>query len=324
MDYIDKFKKNILKKSEEPENLEKIKGLDFNKEVTLKNLINSYKTTGHSASELYRAMEIIKEMRKENCTIFLGYTSSMVSSGLRDVFKYLAEHRMVDVIVTTAGGVEEDIIKCLGPFLLGDFKLNGKQLRDKGINRIGNILVPNDRYCKFEDFLIPILDKFKEPVSPSKMIETFGKEINNKESIYYWTYKNKIPVFCPAITDGSIGDMIYAYLFKNPEFKIEIANDLKKINEIAITSKKTGVIILGAGMVKHHIVNANLMRGGCDYSVYINTAQEFDGSDAGALPEEAISWGKLKGNGKNIKVFGDATILFPLIVAECFLLSSNR
>jgi len=318
MDKLDKFKDNILKKSEEPENLEEIKGLDFDKDVTLKKLIDSYKTTGHSASELYRAMEIIKEMKKEKCTIFFGYTSSMVSSGLRDIFRYLAEHKMIDVIVTTAGGVEEDIIKCLGPFLLGDFRLSGKRLREKGINRIGNILVPNERYIKFEDFLIPILDKIKEPINPSELVKILGKEINDKESIYYWCYKNNIPVFCPAITDGSIGDMIYAYLFKNPDFKIDIANDLKEINEIAMTSKKTGVIILGSGTVKHHIVNANLMRGGSDYAIYINTAQEYDGSDAGALPEEAISWGKIKGDGKSIKVFGDATILFPLIVYECF------
>ena len=318
MDNLDKFKKNILKESEEPEGLEKIKGLDFNNEVTLKSLLDSYRTTGHSASELIRAMDIIKEMRREKCTIFLGYTSSMVSSGLRDIFRYLVQHKMVDVVVTTAGGVEEDIIKCIGPFLLGDFKLSGKQLREKGINRIGNILVPNERYIKFEDFLLPILDKFKEPVSPSEFVHRLGKEINNEESIYYWANKNKIPVFCPALTDGSIGDMIYAYLFKNPDFKIDIANDVKEINEIAMTSKKTGVIILGSGVVKHHIVNANLMRGGTDYSVYINTAQEFDGSDAGALPDEAVSWGKIKSGAKSIKIFGDATILFPLIVAECF------
>ena len=318
MDNLDKFKKNILKESEEPEGLEKIKGLDFNNEITLKILLDSYRTTGHSASELIRAMDIIKEMRREKCTIFLGYTSSMVSSGLRDIFRYLVQHKMVDVVVTTAGGVEEDIIKCIGPFLLGDFKLSGKQLREKGINRIGNILVPNERYIKFEDFLLPILDKFKEPVSPSEFVHRLGKEINNEESIYYWANKNKIPVFCPALTDGSIGDMIYAYLFKNPDFKIDIANDVKEINEIAMISKKTGVIILGSGVVKHHIVNANLMRGGTDYSVYINTAQEFDGSDAGALPDEAVSWGKIKSGAKSIKIFGDATILFPLIVAECF------
>ena len=55
-----------------------------------------------------------------------------------------------------------------------------------------------------------------------------------------------------------------------------------------------GMIILGGGVVKHHICNANLMRNGADFSVFINTGQEFDGSDSGARPDEAISWGKIK------------------------------
>ena len=56
---------------------------------------------------------------------------------------------MIDVIVTTAGGVEEDLIKCLAPTYMGEFSLKGSELRDKGINRIGNLLVPNENYCTF-------------------------------------------------------------------------------------------------------------------------------------------------------------------------------
>ena len=65
----------------------------------------------------------------------------------------------VDVIVTTTGGVEEDLIKCLAPTFKGDFSLPGAYLRSKGLNRIGNLLVPNDNYCKFEDWIIPIFDQ---------------------------------------------------------------------------------------------------------------------------------------------------------------------
>lgn len=32
--------------------------------------------------------------QKSNCTIFLGYTSNMISSGVRETFRYLAEHNM--------------------------------------------------------------------------------------------------------------------------------------------------------------------------------------------------------------------------------------
>lgn len=83
-------------------------------------------------------------------------------------------------------------------------------------------------------------------------------------------------------------------------------------------AKKTGVVILGGGIVKHHILNANLMRNGADYACYINTGTEYDGSDAGARPSEALSWGKLKLDCKFTKIWADATIVFPMVVAASF------
>ena len=311
-------RENILRESEEASGIP-IKGYDFDNGVDYEKIIDSYTTTGAQASNLARAIEIIKKMQEQKAFIYLGYTSNMVTSGLRDVFRYLVKHKLVDVIVTTAGGIEEDIIKCLGDFKLGDFRLNGAKLRDDGINRAGNILIPNSRYCRFEDFIIPILEKYKNQTLPaSKLIHILGKEINNEESIYYWAQKNNIPVFCPAITDGSLGDMIYFFKQKHPEFKVDVSDDIVEINNSTIGKEKTGVIILGAGVIEHHILNANMFRNGADYAVYINTSQENDGSDAGALPSEAISWGKLTKDCESVKVYGDATILFPLIVAKCF------
>ena len=116
-------------------------------------------------------------------------------------------------------------------------------------------------------------------------------------------------------------DIIHFFLYKHPDFKVDIASDIHKLNEFTITQKKTGVILLGKGMMKHHILNSNMMRNGADYAVYINTGEEWDGADSNARPDEAVSWGKV--NGEGIKVFGDATILFPLIVAKTFA-NSNQ
>ena len=95
---------------------------------------------------------------KVRATIFLGCTSNLVSAGTRETIRWLLEHKKVDCLVTTAGGIEEDIIKCLAPHYMGDFALKGSELRAKGINRIGNLLVPNRNYCLFEDWFSPILD----------------------------------------------------------------------------------------------------------------------------------------------------------------------
>jgi deoxyhypusine synthase len=268
----------------------------------------------------------------DKTTIFLGYTSNLISSGLRETLRWLVEHKHVSAIVTTAGGVEEDFIKCLAPTYLGSFSTPGAGLRAKGLNRIGNLVVPNSNYCAFEDWVVPILDKMleeqeaskktDEPLhwTPSKVIARLGKEINDERSVYYWAWKNDIPVFCPALTDGSLGDMLYFHTFKSsPEqIRIDIVEDIRKINTMAVRAKRAGMVILGGGIVKHHIANACLMRNGAESAVYINTAQEFDGSDAGARPDEAVSWGKIKANGDSVKVYAEATVVFPLIVAATF------
>lgn len=156
--------------------------------------------------------------------------------------------------------------------------------------------------------------------TPSKVIHRLGKEINNESSVYYWAWKNDIPVFCPALTDGSLGDMLFFHTYKaSPRMlTIDIVQDIRRINSIAMKAKRAGMIILGGGVVKHHIANACLMRNGAESAVYINTAQEFDGSDAGARPDEAVSWGKIKGDGDSVKVYAEATVVWPLIVAATF------
>jgi len=317
-------RENVLFESEEIRG-ESVKGYDFDNGVNFDKIIDSYADTGFQATYFAKAISVINKMISEKCTIYLGYTSNLVTSGLRDVFRYLAKHKKVNVIVTTAGGIEEDIIKCLGDFKIGKFSESGELLKEKGVNRAGNIYIPNSRYCKFEEFLVPLLEKIYAEqkktgniISVSDFIKILGKEINDERSIYYWCCKNDIQVYCPAIIDGSIGDMIHFFMYEHPDFKLDIARDVHDMNEFTIVQKKTGTIILGGGVVKHHINNANMMRNGSDYSVYINSSQEWDGSDAGARPDEAVSWGKIKPNGESIKVFGDATILFPLIVAKCF------
>lgn len=317
-------RENVLRDSNEVEGIT-IEGYDFNKGVDYEKIFDSFKSTGIQASHLHRSFEIINEMISSKAFIYLGYTSNLVTSGLRDIFRYLAEHKKIDIITTTAGGIEEDIIKCLGDFKLGDFRLSGEILREKGINRAGNMLIPNSRYCAFEDFLIPLLEEIYleqqrtgKIINPSELVWKMGEKINNEKSIYYWCWKNKIPVFCPAITDGSLGDMIYFFKSKYPDFKIDIAEDIWKLNNSTIGKEKTGIIILGSGIIKHHLCNANMFRNGADYAVYINSSPEFDASDSGALPEEAISWGKILPNAKHVKIYAEASLVFPIIVAKTF------
>ncbi len=100
--------------------------------------------------------------------------------------------------------------------------------------------------------------------------------------------------------------------------------ELTVINMLAYDRLTVRRVILGGGVVKHHTCNANLMRNGADFSVYINTGQEFDGSDSGASPDEAVSWGKIKVDATPVKVSADVTLVFPLIVSQTFVKELQR
>lgn len=302
--------------------LNAIKGFDLN-EKNVVNLVKNYENIGFQATNLAKAVKVIKKMRKEKATIFLSFTSNMVSSGLREIFAQLVRDKMVDAIITSVGAVEEDVMKCKNPFLLGDFEVDDVELLKKGINRIGNIFVHDDRYEELEDVIMPFFSKMYKKqkkegklMTPSEMCYELGKVVNDKNSILYWAAKNDIPVFCPAPTDGALGLQFYFFRQKNKEFGIEVAGDMDRLIKIVLNSDKVGGIILGGGIAKHHLIAANVLRGGLDYAVYVTTAEEYDGSLSGAKPKEAKSWGKLKEYANSVCVYGDATIIFPLIAVS--------
>lgn len=303
-----------------------IAGYDFEQGLHFPGLIKAFARSGFQATNLAQGIEIAKAMQREKVTIFLSYTSNQVSSGNREIIKYLVKNKKVQVLVTSAGGIEEDIIKCLKPFVLGQFDVPGKMLFESGINRTGNIFVPNDRFAYFDQFMQGFFEKiYKQQKEtgkvfcPSEFIRELGLTINDQSSILYWAAKNNLPVFCPGLIDGSLGDLIYFFKQSHPDFLLDITKEMKLIVDLVLNSEKTGGILLGGGISKHFALNANIFKEGFDYVVYINTAQEFDGSDSGARVEEAISWGKVKANAPQVKVHCDATIAFPLLVAGAFV-----
>jgi len=168
------------------EGREEVRGYDFNKGLDYGEMFKTYRHTGFQATALGLAIEEVNKMIKwrlsdepvaedeaeeykdeekrknTRCKIFLGYTSNMASCGMREYIRYLCQHKMIDVIVTTTGGIEEDIMKTMAPFYMGDFALDGKSLREKGLNRIGNIIAPNDNYALLESWFLPLVKELHQ------------------------------------------------------------------------------------------------------------------------------------------------------------------
>jgi len=274
---------------------------------------------GFQATNIGIGIEIIEKMKSENATVFFGFTANLVASGIRGLIADWVKKKFVDVIVTTGGSLDHDLIKAYKPYLLGSFYENDAQLHSKGINRIGNILVPNDRYELLEKKIQPIFEKCYEKygkiVSPSEIAYEMGLGIEDDNSFLRWASKNNIPVFCPGITDSAIGLQTYFFKQRRKDFGIDVTKDMKKLADVVLNAEKTGAVILGGGISKHHIIGANLVRGGLDYAVYVTTAQPWDGSLSGARTDEGVSWGKIKEKARHVTIDGDATIVFPLLHA---------
>lgn len=315
---------NIVK-YETLEGWPEIKGYDFDQPFNFDEFLKAYASTGIQAANLGQAIKITNNMIDDKATIFLSCTSNMGSSGIRDIIAYLLKHKCVHALVMSAGGVEEDVIKTLRPFVAGSFDASGSGLANRGVGRIGNIFAPYERYLHFEKFIDPFLERVyqeqqetKHVHTPSEFLKKLGLELTDERSFLYWAAKNDIPVFCPALTDGAIGDLLIFARQRHKDFMIDLVGDSEKIYRFALEQEKTGAIFLGGGVSKHYTMNANIFRDGLDYAVYVTTASEFDASDSGGNPQEAMSWFKLKADAPHVKLVCDASIAFPLIVAGSF------
>jgi deoxyhypusine synthase len=152
-------------------------------------------------------------------------------------------------------------------------------------------------------------------VSTSQLCQEIGKRICNETSILYWAAKNNIPVYVPGITDGAVGYHLWLFS-QDHDFKVNLLKDSGEINDQVFTAKKTGALIVGGGISKHHTLWWNQFREGLNYVVYISTAVEWDGSLSGARPREAVSWGKINEKAKRIMIEGDASLILPIMVSS--------
>ena len=292
------------------------------KDIQLKKGMNSdelvkelYDSGGFTAKKVGIGVDILEKMLKDReCIKFLSFPACIVSTGTRGILKDLIKNKYFDVVITTSGTLDHDLARIWKDYYHGSFMTNDKKLHKKGINRLGNIFIPNECYGKILEELYNQKNKW----STRELVWEFGKQLekekNHNESIIYWAYKNKIPIYVPGITDGAFGSQIWMYYQEHRDFVIDLLKDEQELSDITFDAKKSGALIIGGGISKHHIIWWNQYKNGLDHAVYITTATEYDGSLSGAETREAISWGKIKEEADNVTINGDATVILPLMI----------
>jgi deoxyhypusine synthase len=298
-----------------------VKDFRLKEKVSVDKLVRQMKESGgFVAKELGLAVDMLEGMiREKDCLKFLSFPACIVATGTRGIIKEMVRRKWFDVLITTCGTLDHDIARSYKDYYHGSFFMDDRELHRKGINRLGNVLVPNESYGfvieeKMSKWLKEMYSEGKNELATYELCWELGKRIENKESILYWCWKNGIHMIIPGITDGAVGYQVWQFSQKH-DFKVDVLEDEKLLSDLIWNAKKSGALIIGGGISKHHTIWWNQFKRGLDYAVYITTAQEYDGSLSGAQTREAISWGKIKEKAKHLTVYGDATVCLPIVYA---------
>lgn len=300
--------------------MKKVKDFEIEKSRDLREILAQMEDLGgFQGNKIAEAVNILETMIKDEKSLnFLSFPACLVATGIRGVFKEMVKRKWFDLVITTCGTLDHDLARTWGNYYQGSFELNDKDVKKKGFSRLGNVLVPDKVYAEqmeknVQRFLSEIYEEKKE-LATYELVWEFGKRLPSKDSIIYWATKNKIPVIIPGITDGMIGYQLWMFS-QDKDFRINVLKDEQLLNDRVWDAEKTGALIVGGGISKHHTIWWNQFKGGLDYAVYLTTAIEEDGSLSGARPREAVSWGQIKENAEKIFVFGEASTILPLMIS---------
>jgi deoxyhypusine synthase len=301
---------------------EVVKDYEFRGKMSVEELVNQMEEAwGFTAGKLAVGTKILERMiQTPNCIKFLSFTANLVATGTRGVFRELVKRKLVDVVITACGTLDHDLARCWRSYYKGSFVMNDAKLHHEGINRLGNVLVPNDSYGtiieeKMQALLESLWKEGVREVSGSQLCREIGLRCCNESSILYWAAENGIPVYVPGITDGAVGYQTWLFS-QDHDFKLNLLKDEGEINDLIFSAKKSGALIVGGGIAKHHTIWWNQFKDGLDYVVYVSTADEWDGSLSGARPREAVSWGKISEKAKRVMIEGDASLILPVMLSS--------
>ncbi|MDP2628384.1 MAG: deoxyhypusine synthase [Nanoarchaeota archaeon] len=294
--------------------MKEIKPIKIKKDMKVSELVEGMRDMGFGAGNIYRASEIMKKMFDDKeCLVFFGVAGAMVPSGMKQVILDLLDK--TGVFVTTGANLTHDLIEALGnKHYQIEGEINDSELREKGFDRMYNVLMENSVYEKLEDFFRANADEIKKCKDIKEFLWKLG-ELSPGEGILKKCYEKKIPIFCPSIADSGIGLMMWGLKTSDKEISIDAFEDMKEIIDLSWTAKKTGVIYVGGGVPKNFIQQSLQFSKGADYGIQITTDRQEPGGSSGAPLKEGISWGKMKKDADFVDVFCDATIALPLIYA---------
>ncbi|MDX1441632.1 MAG: deoxyhypusine synthase [Nitrosopumilaceae archaeon] len=298
-----------------------VKDLEIDEQTSLEKIFEELSQSGGFESvNLSSSLEILSEMiEDEKCLKFVSFVGAVISTGLRGIIRDMIKNNWFNVVITTCGALDHDIARHYSHYKEGSFTMDDGDLADQNIHRLGNVLVPLESYGplieeKMQEFLEAEYQKGVKEMSSADICKMIGEHLG-PDSFLHWAVQNKVNVVVPGIMDGAVGSQVWMFSQKHPDFKLNLVSDANLLSGLIFKAEKSGALMIGGGISKHHTLWWNQYREGLDYACYITTAQEFDGSLSGALVKEAISWGKVTQKARQVTLHAEVTTILPFIYA---------
>jgi deoxyhypusine synthase len=277
---------------------------------------------GFSAKGVAQGVDLLAQILADpDMTVFLSFPADIVATGTRGVLATLVREGYVDAVITTCGTLDHDLARSFRPYYHGEWDLDDAALHKRHLYRLGNLVIPEANYGtivekKMQPILRGLWARGTRSLSTRALASAVGESIppTAGSSILRAAFDRKVPVIIPGITDGAVGSQVWQFWQDHRALTFDLLSDEQVLSDLVFEAKRSGAIMLGGGISKHHTIWWNQFRDGLDAALYITTAVEWDGSLSGARTREAVSWGKVKANAHHTTVEGDVTVLFPLMV----------
>ena len=313
-----------------------VEDYDFSQISGVRSLIDQMANAGgFTATKLAHARDVLRDAieksQTEGVLNWLSFPACLCATGSRGFFVEAIKRKAYNVIITTCGTLDHDIARTYQAYYHGAFELDDVELGEQGLNRLGNVIVPNECYGDIlEKSVLPWLQEIEDerrkmnPENPWRgfgsieLCWAFGDRIDDESSLLHWAAKHRIPIVVPGLSDGSVGAQLFMHRQRSPDFMIDFLADEQVLSDLTWTCDESHALMVGGGISKHHVIWWNQYRDGLDSAVAITTAPEHDGSLSGARLREAISWGKIRPEAPQVTVEGDASVLLPLLGSDLF------
>jgi deoxyhypusine synthase len=248
---------------------------------------------------------------------------------------WLVERGYVDLVVSTAANVTEDLLEHRGVrfYRVDPDFVDDRALWDKGYYRFYDHVVSAAEYDRMEDFTGAFFEHLtatwpRPVIAGVRFMHEWGRWLDAQGfggTVAATCARRGVPLFVPAAHDGPLAEGYRTAKRRGPtvDFFKDYEIALRIVERSMTPEEGTSALFLGGGVPKDFIqiiaTSVCAIRGGGQASPHVAAVQittdntVFGGLSGASVATECISWGKESPDGDNVMVFADVTLALPLL-----------